>query len=142
MAWTYSGDPANNSRDAVRFLCGQTSTGDTVLLLDEEIAYLSSLYSNVRLAAAAACEAMAKQYATREPTQETEGELSLTWDARHDALLGQAQNLRRQVATASVSAWAGGISKAEMDTYEEDTDRVKPAFTVGMQDNPSQSSSS
>lgn len=136
MSWSYGADPANSAGDAVRFLCGQTSTGDDVLLTDEEIAYLVAQYSDTRLAAAGACEALAKQYAARKPNAESLGGWSANWGDRAKSLLDQAGNLRKQVALKNVTAWVGGISQADMATYTSDSDRVTPSFSVGMHDNP------
>ena len=41
MTWTYSGDPAANARDSIRFLVGDTDTNDQ-LVSDEEIAWTNS----------------------------------------------------------------------------------------------------
>ena len=41
MTWTYSGDPATNARDAIRFLTGDTDTNDQ-LINDEEIAWTNN----------------------------------------------------------------------------------------------------
>ena len=41
MTWTYSGDPATNARDSIRFLVGDTDTNDQ-LVSDEEIAWTNS----------------------------------------------------------------------------------------------------
>jgi len=47
MTWTYSGNPANSSSDAVRFLIGDTDTTDQ-LISNEEIAYLVTVHGNIR----------------------------------------------------------------------------------------------
>ena len=39
-------------------------------------------------------------------------------------------------ASYLVSPWAGGISEANKDTYDDDTDRIKPAFTVDLHTHP------
>ena len=51
MTWNYSGDPSLSSRDAVRFLIGDTDPNDP-LVTDEEIAYALGRFTEPELAGA------------------------------------------------------------------------------------------
>jgi hypothetical protein len=43
MSWTYSGNPADNARDALRFTIGDTNSLEPIMQ-DEELDYLITLY--------------------------------------------------------------------------------------------------
>lgn len=64
MAWSYSGDPLSSSKDAVRFLLGDTDSTDTLTLSDNEILFLLTEWDgNTYFAAAAGAEQLAGQFA-------------------------------------------------------------------------------
>jgi len=68
MAWTYSGNPAANSKDAVRFLVGDTQE-DEQLVQDAEISWaLAESNNNVYAAAAAIADSIAAFFATQPDT--------------------------------------------------------------------------
>ena len=135
MSWTYSGDPAASNTDAVRFLCGQNTTADDVLLLDEEIAYLIAQTPTVTYAAARACESLANQYAVRLAESEAVGPFSAEWGDRAKKLRDLATTLRMQGAF-TVTPFVGGSRVDDRDSRADDTDRVADQFTVGMMDEP------
>jgi hypothetical protein len=135
VSWTYSGDPSNSNGDAVRFLCGQTSTADSVLITDEEITYLVAQTPSNEYAAAKACESLANQYAVRQSESETVGPFSAEWGDRSKKLLQLAKSLRAQ-AVLHVTPFVGGSRVADRDSRVDDTDRVADQFTVGMMDEP------
>lgn len=92
MTWTYSGDPSNSNRDAVRFLIGDTD-GDDHQLADEELDWLLS-ENNDRIYGTAihACESLASKYA-----RQMDKRLGQSWiDAsqRFDHYLVLSQRLR------------------------------------------------
>ena len=130
MSWNYSGDPAAVARDAVRFLVGQTSTGDDVLVTDEEIAYAIAQTRSNYTAAAMCAEALAARYRTASMESESIGDTSVTWGDRAGRLEGLAATLRRQGALRSVTPFLGGQSVGDRDTRQADTDLRQPAFTV------------
>lgn len=136
MAWTYLTDPGADNLNAVRMLCGQTSSGDDVLIYDEEINWLVAQKASVYYAAAAACEALAVQYAQRQPTAEQVGQLSVTWGDRAKMLEDRAKTLRRQAALSGATPFLGGADAADRDARAADTGRVQPSFRVGQFDNP------
>jgi hypothetical protein len=142
MSWQYSVDPATSNNDAVRFLTGQTSSGDDVLLYDEEIAYsLTQTGSNVQYAAAMCCESMAAQY-IRKMQQLGVGSYKEVWGDRVQSLRDQAKTLRQRALLEGVSPFAGGVSKADKRTREDDDDRVQPFARTGHMDYREQSTGS
>lgn len=136
MSWNYSGDPADSSRDAVRFLCGQTSTGDPITLEDEEIAYAIAQTDGTYLAAALCCETLAARYRTIQPTAETIGDLSVTWGDRAKQLDAQAKALRHRSAIRAATPFLGGQSETDQEARQEDGDLRQPAFRPGRFDYP------
>ena len=123
--WTYSGDPSASSKDAVRFLCGDTSTASQ-LVTDSEITWTLSEEGNSYLAAALVCESIASL-----KTQEadiTVGDLSISASQLSDAFAKKAAALRKRASVRGAGFYAGGISVSRTDTVEADTDRVDPFF--------------
>lgn len=126
MAFTYTDDPENVARDAVRLLVGDTDSSDP-LLSDAEVAfYLSENGSNNYRAGSEACKAIAAKLA-RLPDLKT-GRVTISNSDRAKAFLDLADKLARK-ALSFVAPYAGGISKADKETQEENTDRVEPFFT-------------
>ena len=103
MAWTYSGDPAGSTSDAVRFLIGDTDTTNQ-LLLDAEITYLLAQWDNSPYVAAAhGCDSLAAKFAAKSDYSKSVGDLSLTTkygeqSARYTAL---GASLLAQAASAA-----------------------------------------
>lgn len=77
MTWTYSGDPSNSSKDAVRFMIGDTDSTDP-LLQDEEITYLVTIHAAVGMAAVGAARAIAARFSREGDKARTVGDLSLS----------------------------------------------------------------
>lgn len=126
MAWTYTDSPATVPRDAVRLLTGDTDSLDP-LLTDAEIAfYLSENGSNIYRAASEACKAIAAEL-LRLPDVRT-GRVAISNRDRAKDLLALAEDLKKRFLS-TVAPYAGGISKADKQTREEDDDRVEPFFT-------------
>ena len=140
MAWTYSGDPSASSKDAVRFLSGDTSSGDA-FVSDEEISYtLSEENSNAYRAAALICEGLAAKFASEPDTKI--GDLSLTGSQISKRFEERGTALRKRNIAKGVSLFIGGISRTAKDSEESNSDRVEPAFSVGMFDVGSHSTGS
>lgn len=130
MAWSYSGDPSTSDKDAVRFLIGDTDITDQQMQ-DEEITFLLTLYGgNIYTAAIVAARSLASKYA-RFPDVRI-GDYSTSNSQRFNAYLALAKQLE-QTQTAGlihkVKPYAGGISIADKQQDEQNTDRVRPAFT-------------
>ena len=137
MTWTYSGDPAANARDSIRFLVGDTDTHDQ-LVSDEEIAWTNSevtgsgtattdLYTvayRVMLAIASKFSRLANQQV---------GDLRVDLSQKADNARRQAEELRTLAGRENLVPvpYAGGISVSDKDIDRENSDRVDPFFTSG-----------
>ena len=134
--WSYSQDPDSGNLAVVRLLCGQTSTSDDVLLQDEEIDWIISQKPNNYHAAAAACDLLASRYSATQPKGQTYGKTKLDWGDRATELRKSAKTLREQANLEGVTPFVGGRSISDKRGVTADSDRVRPAFTIGMTDHP------
>ena len=132
MTWTYAGDPSASTLAALRFLIGDTITGDQQLS-DEEINYISTSFSDKNLAAAELCEAIAAKYARQVDT--TNGDLRLGAQARFQHYTDLSQKYRKKGSKLALM-WAGGRLLSEKETAAEDTTITQPFFTRGQDDFP------
>lgn len=135
MTWTYSGDPATNARDSVRFLVGDTDTNDQ-LVSDEEIAWTNSqvtgsdtattdLYTvayRVMIAIASKFSRLANQAI---------GDMRVDLSQKADNARKQAEELRTLAGRENLVPipYAGGISVSDKDIDRDNSDRVDPFFT-------------
>lgn len=133
MTWTYTGSPSTSSRDAVRFLMGDTDNTDP-LVLDEEIAYALTLEASSQLAAARVAETLAAKFSRF--ADQSVGDLSISYSQRVQQLMGIAKQLRSAGAISSGMPYAGGVSKADKIVNESNTDRVQTASRIGVHNNP------
>ncbi len=143
MTATYTGRPGSRNIDAVRVLIQDTSTGSAVLQ-DEEIQYFIDQTPHLYLAAAEAAGAVAGHYAglARVDSKKV-GDLQIVaGDAigtRVREYRNLADTLRRQAAMKA-TPFSGGISVADKDLQEADTDYDRPFAALGMHDNPASTS--
>lgn len=133
MAFTYSGDPANSDLETVRFLIGDTVSTD-VLLQDAEINYLLTVEPNVYKAAVTACKTIAATFARK--ADRAVGDLFVKFSKKYDQYIALSQQLEIRAKRETAGIYAGGISRADKKTQDQDTDRVKPAFHKDQWDNP------
>ena len=132
--WTYSGNPALNDKDEVRFLSGDTSTGNQ-LVTDSEIEWaLTEESDNTYRAAALVCESIAS-IKTQDADMKV-GDLSVSASKLAESFTKKASDLRRRATARGVSIYVGGISQSRKTTVESDSDRVVPFFTRDDFDNP------
>lgn len=134
MTFTYSGNPSDSDKDAIRFLIGDTDA-DEHFLEDEEITYLASMWvlsHSVYWAAAHAADAIAARFA-REVTVNSDSQTVSTSE-----LQGKYQELAMRLRQAHYDFFAGGFVDAGgmlRGEYKDPT--VAPlAFGTGMHDNP------
>ena len=140
LPWSYSGDPSASANDAVRFLCGDTSSGNA-FVSDPEIGYaLAQENSNQYRAAALVCEGLAAKFAS-EPDSKI-GDLALSGSQISKRFDERGKELRKRYLARGVSPFVGGISRSGKDTEISDSDRVQPAFSIGMFDANSSSTGS
>lgn len=144
MTFTYGGTPgtatAAERRDSVRWLTGDTDTTDQQSS-DEEIAFALSQASNdIYYASSIAAKSIAAKYARLVDTS-FEG-MRTDYSDRQIHYTNLAQKLEKDAKRFGTSGLgvpdAGGISIAEMDSVEDDSDRPSPAFSRGQFRNPPQ----
>jgi hypothetical protein len=132
--WTY--DPTQigaNPLYQVRVLIGDTVQTDQQLQ-DGEILYFLTLRPTAYGAAAECCRALAAQY-----SRSADYAAGMTSVKYSDMAKGYAARAAEFDAKAALSGaglpYAGGISVADKRRNEASTDRLAPAFTIGMHDN-------
>lgn len=125
--------------NAVRFLVGNTSSGDPVVISNEEILFTVAQTGNMYCAAVMVAEAMLQQYGSKSAgsvQSRTVGNLSISYGDRVASLQLLLPNLRRQCALRSVRPIAGGLTVASRTERLADTSLTPSLFAVGMDDNP------
>jgi len=140
MTWTYTGDPAANTRDEVRFLVGDTDKDDA-LVQDEEINYAIGVESSTLRAAVRVSRAIAAHYARA--VEKQVGDLKIKAGEKYKNYLDIMKALEEEAAGSipGASPFAGGISTSQKETQENNSDRVAPYFSRDMMDNPNSGSS-
>ena len=139
--WDYTGDPQSSPRDAVRFWCGDTDASDK-LVSNVEIEYALSLDSDVRRAAAYVCRYVAARFSREaDKSVSAPGGMSVSHSLtqRAASFLKMASELEAVAAATLVKTavpWCGGISQAQKDSANTDSDRVTTPFTRGQFDFP------
>lgn len=130
MSWSYY--PGKSTRDWVRFVIGDTDENDQ-LLANEEIDAALTTEGSQYAAAAVCCEALAAKYS--DARTKKVGPLTISGAERARSYLELAKRLRATVGR-KVAAYAGGISRSDIDSVRDDTDRYEGAFREGMHDVP------
>lgn len=133
MSWSYSGNPSATVLDEVRFLIGDTDTSDQQLS-DEEINYsLTETTQEPIGAAIISAQALKSKFSRK--ADKTVGDLRISFSQLVDHYSELVESLRIRAALNSATPYAGGISIADKKLVVDDTDRVVPAFKVGIHDN-------
>ena len=130
MTWSYSGDPSDSRVDAIRFLSGDTSSGNP-MVTDEEITYTSTAVPNNNMAAAKVCRAIAARFSPQADTDNAG--LRVSASQRAKAFADRAKELERD-ACKSAGIVVGGRLVSEKQTAEADNTIKQPAFSIGMDD--------
>lgn len=137
MTWTYSGDPATNARDSIRFLTGDTDTNDQ-LINDEEIAWVNNQVTGSDSATTALYEvayrvmlAIASKFSRL--ADQSVGELSVSMSQKAEAAREQAAQLKvLALREGSVpTPYLGGMSVSDKEIDDENSDMVRPSFRRG-----------
>lgn len=128
MSWSYSGNPASSEMNQVRFLVGDTDTNDQ-LVTNEEINWALT-EGGPYVAAAIVARTIAAKFA-RKADFEVSNDLKVSYSKQADAYNKLADNLEKKSGRVSALPYAGGISVADKETNEADTDRVEPKFKRG-----------
>lgn len=133
--WTYGYAPSTSTPDAVRYLVGQTSTADEVLVYDEEITFAIQQRPTAYGAASLVADVLASKYISQ-GTRLTVGALTIQYQNRGEEYRTLARRLLAAQALTGVSPYVGGISQSDMLVDIHNTDRVPMPFAIGMNDNP------
>lgn len=140
MEWTYSGKPANSTRDAVRFTVGDVDPEDKQLG-DQEVEYLLSKNGDsILLASIEACNILAAKYARL--VDKNFSDTSENLGTRYQHYLDLAKRLKSEMGSSPSSpatAFVGGLSEGGKEIYTQDDDIVQPAFTRGLHDDQADS---
>ena len=137
MTWTYSGDPATNARDAIRFLTGDTDTNDQ-LINDEEIAWTNNQVTGSDTATTALYEvsyrvmvAIASKFSRL--ADQSVGDLKVDMYQKATNAREQAKLLYAQASREgnTPTPYAGGISVSDKENDEDNSDIVQPYFSRG-----------
>ena len=139
MTWTYDNAPGTTTaaerRDFVRFNLGDTDTNDQIVTDEEIAAALASASDDVYLASAIVARAIAAQFARASDISMGEGALAISDRAISEAFLELAKRMERQAkkfGTAAIGVpAAGGLTKSELETLDQDPDWNEPKFREG-----------
>ena len=134
MTWTYDTSLSAN-KDKVRFYASDTESSAAITVTDEEIAGLLTLAGGVRSAAAMLCDHLALRYSQRGQQLTDDIGQSVNYGDIAKQFTERGRLLRSQASFAAVP-FAGGISVAAKQTQQENTDRVRPAFSVDTHETP------
>lgn len=134
MSWTYTPSAlATTPLYQVRLLIGDTIQADPQLQ-DEEISFLLTMRSSVYGTAAECCRSIASQFSRK--ADSVQGQLHTVYSAQAKAYAARATDFEtRSAALGGAMPYAGGLSLADKDNQLEDSDRVEPQFTIGLEDN-------
>lgn len=124
--WTYTGDLSDPMQE-VRFLI-QDTDGSHPLFVDTEVAYALGIgASNTRRAAVFLVERLLSRY--RDMADTTELDLSVRASQLYDHAKDSLARLKNPfINGGSVRPYAGGISKADIQVNEANTDRQVGVF--------------
>ena len=101
------------------------------MLQDEEIDAFLSIEGGRDIAASHAADAIGATFARQVDKSIGKLKISIAAASGHYFKLGDRLRFK---AASRAAPYAGGISQDDKRDVERDSDRVKPAFTVGMHD--------
>ncbi len=132
ITWTYSGDPSASSREAVRYMIGDTNYSDQ-LLSDQEIDYQLTQSGSIAIAASDCCLAIAARFARC--IDKSVGSLSRTFSQKHQHYLQLSADLSKKGSASPVAPWASGWSRSGKEAVDDNTDRERTFARKGIHDN-------
>lgn len=124
MSNSYSGNPADSAKDAVRFWIQDTAAPWKTS--DEEITFVVSKFPNPMLAAANVARALAARYASK--PSKTVGDFSISWGELAKNYAALAAELESQGQTFGLRPYSGGTSISDMIAVASNPDRPRPPF--------------
>ena len=134
MTWSYN-TSLSAAQDQARFYSGDTDSAAAITLSDEEILGAITLTGSARAAAALICENLAGRYSTVGRQLQDDIGQRIDYGERAKFYQDRAVQLRSRVSLLALP-FAGGISIAAKQTEEVRSDRVSPAFTKTLHDDP------
>jgi len=127
-------DPATDPVDAVRFLVGDNVA--PTQLSDTEILFALDQNPNTYAAAAICARALAARYARKVDSKfETIESKNSQLRSNYEMLARQLDQQARKQGGLGMPV-AGGISRADVESVQANTDRVKPFFRDNTFNNP------
>ncbi len=137
MAWTYDPSVLDTTTgpgrlNSVRLLVGDTDTNDQQIQNEEIDFSILQTNTNIYNAAAFVCRLIAAKYA-RLVTTQLDGALQAEYSDRvkHYTMLSlQMADFGKKVSGRALGVFGGGISIAEVESVQENTDRVPSQFRV------------
>lgn len=131
MSFTWTGDPSASVIEQIRWEIRDIDSGSPKFQ-DAEITYAYNQEHSILGAAARLCEQLQVRYA--DAGSRTMGPLKVDMSNLSRIYAQKAKDLRIR-ASALAEPYAGGISDAKEETFEDDSDLKQPTFTKGMHDN-------
>lgn len=133
LKFTYGGNPAASTRDAVRFYAGDTERS-SAQLDDREVDFAVTQHPNPRMAAAICLDALAAKYSFKASV--SVGEVSKELGEVADKLHKRAEELRNEAAKKGVLPFFGGLTVQGKLDLDNRTGDVQPRFRTGQFDDP------
>jgi hypothetical protein len=141
--FSYSGAPAaDDPVGLVRLLVGDTRSDDP-LLTDSEIEAILGFQSVITYAAASCADIIAAKFARDVDTAIGETRISLSQKVKaYQALADRLRLTSGDIpggdgtGIANLGMFVGGISQSEKEAFLDDSNRIQPNFSLGMDDNP------
>lgn len=125
-AWSYSDDPANSPRDAVRAFVGDIDAAYP-LLYDSQIDLCLSTYGGPLYAAAGAARMIGAQFSGR--VTKRVGDMTINYSDLAKQFFALADELQGQAQVHSgATVFAGGTSRSQMKANLLNPDRPKSPF--------------
>ena len=134
MTWSY--DPTQLAANQVMRLRLEIQDTDETdqLLQDEEITYLATQERNFWSIAARCCEVIHRNLVKKADTA-----LGRALSVKYTIMAkqyGEMTELLRRKALGTQVPWVGGMSEADKQLYQENSDLIQPAFARNMMTNP------
>lgn len=134
-AWSYDPTALSTALYQARMLIGDTMIGDQ-LLSDAEVNFCLSLYPNVYLGAAECARNIAMKFARQ--VDISQGELQTSYSqrsVRYGQIAKELESRGSARGGVALGIYAGGISVQDKIIQQQNPDRVRPQFNLGMWDN-------
>jgi hypothetical protein len=135
MTWSYTGDPKNSQKDAVRFLVQDTDENDQ-LITDEEIDWLLDQDNNLYKVASEAAKAIAASFARLADTDIESVSVQYSQKHKQYMLLATRLEIKGGSGSGLAAPDVSGVSNSDMEAVRKNPDRPDSRFYRGQFDNP------